>query len=158
MRDGIVRTEGLNEGVMPGDVVMMLTTADAVATLDRLFGVRKSRAKAKDAGMVDFVLEASAGAASVADIYGLAFEPEERPLTLEEFMRSRLGKDIKEGARARVGGVELVAMQVSEGVVHQIGLDLDPPPLETTLTTLRARLAETLRFLREQFIADGSRS
>ncbi|MDO8838933.1 MAG: potassium/proton antiporter [Parvibaculum sp.] len=158
MRDGVVRTEGLNEGVRPGDVVMMLTTADAVATLDRLFGVRKSRAKAKDAGMVDFVLEASAGAASVADIYGLAFEPEERPLTLEEFMRSRLGKDIKEGARARVGGVELVAMQVSEGVVHQVGLDLDPPPLETTLTTLRARLADTLRFLREQFIADGSRS
>ena len=158
MRDGVVRTEGLNEGVMPGDIVMMLTTADAVATLDRLFGVRKSRARAKDAGMIDFVLEASAGAASVADIYGLAFEPEERPLTLEEFMRSRLGKDIKEGARARVGGVELVAMQVSEGVLHQVGLDLDPPPRETTLTTLRARLAETLRFLREQFIADGSRS
>ncbi len=101
MRDGVVRTESLGDGVKPGDVVMMLTTADAVATLDRLFGVRKSRARAKEVGMVDFVLEASASAASIADIYGLAFEPEERPLTLEEFMRSRLGKEIKRSARER---------------------------------------------------------
>jgi len=157
MRDGVVRTEDLHEGLKPGDVVLLLINVDAVPALDRLFGARKMRVAAKGGGQADFVLEASASAASIADIYGLAFESEERPLTLEEFMRSRLGKDIKEGARTRVGGVELIAMQVNDGSVRQVGLDLDPPPRETTLTTLRARFVEMLRFLREQFLADNFR-
>ncbi len=49
-------------------------------------------------------------------------------------------------------------MQVSDGLVRQVGLDLDPPPRETTLTTLRTRIVEMLRFLREQFLADSLRS
>ena len=104
MRDGVVRTEGLDQGVKPGDVVMILTTADMIPTLDRLFGARRARTRAKDVGTVDFILEGSASAALVADLYGLDFEPEERALTLEEFMRSRLGRAVKEGARTRVAG------------------------------------------------------
>ena len=156
MRDGVVRTEGFEKGVEPGDVVMMLTTAEMIPTLDRLFGARRKRGQAKDAGTVDFLLDASAGAALVADMYGLAFEAEERELTLEEFMRSRLGKNVKEGARTRVGGVELIALQVSDGAVHQVGLDLDPPPEETSVTLLKARAKEGLRSVRELFLDDSS--
>lgn len=156
MRDGVVRTEGFEKGVEPGDVVMMLTTAEMIPTLDRLFGARRKRGQAKDAGTVDFLLDASASAALVADMYGLAFEAEERELTLEEFMRSRLGKNVKEGARTRVGGVELIALQVSDGAVRQIGLDLDPPPEQTSVTLLKARAKEGLRSVRELFLDDSS--
>ncbi len=157
MREGVVRIEGFNEGVEPGDVVMLLTTPDIIPTLDRLFGARRKRSQRKDVGTVDFTLEAGAGVALVADMYGLAFAPEERELTLEEFMRSRLGKEIAEGARARVGEVELVAVRVKEGVLRQIGLDLDPPPRETSVMHLRARALEALRTLRQLFLADPSR-
>ena len=156
MRDGVVRTEGFEKGVEPGDVVMMLTTAEMIPTLDRLFGARRKRGQAKDAGTVDFLLDASASAALVADMYGLAFEAEERELTLEEFMRSRLGKNVKEGARTRVGGVELIALQVCDGAVRQIGLDLDPPPEQTSVTLLKARAKEGLRSVRELFLDDSS--
>lgn len=107
--------------------------------------------------MVDFVLEGSASAALVADMYGLAFEAEERELTLEEFMRSRLGKDIKEGARTRVGGIVLAAIQVQDGSVRQVGLDLDPPQEENLLTQFRLRWRAALGALRELFIADDPR-
>lgn len=157
MRDGVVRTEGFDRGVEPGDVVMMLTTAEMIPTLDRLFGARRMRSQAKEAGTVDFILEGSASAALVADMYGLAFEAEERELTLEEFMRSRLGKDIKEGARTRVGGIVLVAIQVQDGSVRQVGLDLDPPQEENLLTQFRLRWRGALGALRELFIADDPR-
>lgn len=157
MRDGVVRTAGLDQGVKPGDVVMLLTTADMIPTLDRLFGARRQRGQTREAGTVDFVLEASASTALVGDLYGLAFEPEERALTLDEFMRSRLGKETKDGARTRVGEVVLTAIQVTDGVVRQVGLDLDPPQEETTLTLLRRRTGEAVRALRELFIADDPR-
>ncbi|MFN4353392.1 potassium/proton antiporter [Parvibaculum sp.] len=156
MRDGVVRTEGFDQGVEPGDVVMMLTSAEMIPTLDRLFGARRVRGQTKEAGTVDFLLDSTARAALVADMYGLAFEPEERELTLEEFMRSRLGKNIKEGARTRVGEVELIALQVSDGAVRQVGLDLDPPPRESSLSQVRARAKGGLRSLKELFIADPS--
>lgn len=157
MRDGVVRTEGLDQGVQPGDVVMILTTADMIPTLDRLFGARRPRTRAKDVGTVDFVLEGTASAALVADLYGLAFQAEERELTLEQFMRSRLGKEIKEGERTRVGGVALTALQVRDGAVHQVGLDLDPPVEENLLKKVRVRWQKGLRALRDLFIADDPR-
>ncbi|MDZ4380640.1 MAG: potassium/proton antiporter [Parvibaculum sp.] len=157
MREGVVRTEGLDQGVKPGDVVMILTTAGMIPTLDRLFGARRARTRAKDAGTVDFILEGSASAALVADLYGLDFEPEERALTLEEFMRSRLGREVKEGARTRVAGVALAALQVQDGVVRQVGLDLDPPQEEKFVTRLRTRARDALRSLRVLFIADDPR-
>ncbi|MCF8469570.1 MAG: potassium/proton antiporter [Parvibaculum sp.] len=156
MREGVVRTEGLGQSVQPGDVVMMLTSVEMIPTLDRLFSARRQRGPAKSAGAIDFVLDAGASAALVGDLYGLAFEPEERDLTLEEFMRSRLGKDIREGARTRVGGVALAALQVSDGVIRQVGLDLDPPVEETIFTLLRRRTADALRALRDLFLADPS--
>lgn len=157
MRDGVVRTEGLDRGVEPGDVVMMLATAEVIPTLDRLFGARRRRSQTKEAGTVDFVLEAGAGVALVADMYGLAFEPEERDLTMEEFMRSRLGKEAKEGARTRVGDVALIAVQIRDGAVRQVGLDLDPPPEETSLSLLRKRAREAIQTLRDLFLTDAGK-
>ena len=66
------------------------------------------------------------------------------------------GKNVKEGARTRVGGVELIALQVCDGAVRQIGLDLDPPPEQTSVTLLKARAKEGLRSVRELFLDDSS--
>jgi hypothetical protein len=46
---------------------------------------------------------------------------------------------------------------VTDGVVRQVGLDLDPPQEETALALVRRRAAEALRALRELFIADDPR-
>jgi len=155
MRDGHVRDSQAVEALIGGDVVMLLTDSENFALLDMLFGSRTARRAAKQqAGNVDFTLERGANTGSVADLYGFTVGPKEREHTLESLMHLRLGKKINAGERLHLGEVELIALEVSEGTPHLIGLDLDPPMRESTLQRLRRRLVETMRALRELFIAD----
>lgn len=157
MREGVVLTEALEEGFKAGDVILLLINVDAVPALDRLFGARRTRERKKEEGLVDFTLDGHTSAAVVGDIYGLGLSPEERELDIAAFMRSRLGKEVKEGARVRVDGVDLVAKHVNEGGISQIGLDLDPPERETLLTRLRNRLRESVSELRDLFLTEPER-
>lgn len=157
MRDGAVLTEGHGGELKAGDMVLLLINVDAVPALDRLFGARRTRERKKEEGLVDFTLEGHTSAAVVGDIYGLALSPEERELDIATFMRSRLGKDVKEGARVRVDGVELVARHVEDGAIGQVGLDLDPPEQETLVTSIRRRLRDSVSELRELFLVEQDR-
>jgi len=47
-------------------------------------------------------------------------------------------------------------LQVSDGVIRQVGLDLDPPAEETFFTLLRRRTTDAFRALRDLFLADPS--
>jgi cell volume regulation protein A len=155
MRDGQVRNSKTAEELKGGDVVMLLTDAENFGLLDMLFGSRTARRAAKQQmGNVDFTLERGANTGSVADLYGFTVDAKEREHTLESLMHLRLGKKIDVGERLHLGEVELVALEVSEGTPHQIGLDLDPPMPETMHERLRRRSAEISRALRELFIAD----
>ncbi|MEN6542568.1 potassium/proton antiporter [Parvibaculum sp.] len=154
MRDGQVRNTLPSDGVREGDIVMLLTESDALSQLDRLFAARKARARVKDVGSVDFKLDGSANAGSVADMYGFLVTPHERDHTLASLMHARLGRDIDEGARIRAGTVELVALSIGEeGSPRRIGLDLDPPPPQSAATRMRLRLAEIRNSVKDLFLS-----
>lgn len=153
MREGLAQSTLPADGLKSGDVVMMLSTSDALSSLDRLFGARKARAK-KDLGQIDFTLGADANAGEVADMYGFLVTPHERDKTLAALMQSRLGDDIEVGARIRAGSVELVAVSVAEdGRPKKIGLDLDPPPPQSSATLVRLRIAEAWRSVKDLFLS-----
>jgi len=134
--------------------VMLVSAPDGLASLDRLFGARKVRTRAKGAGPIDFTLDAQVNAGEVAELYGFPVTPQERGHTLASLMRARLGRTIEEGARMRAGSVDLVALSVSDGAPRQVGLDLDPPPHESMFVLMRQRMMETVQSLRELFLAD----
>lgn len=154
MRGGEVRGTFPADGLKGGDIVMLLAAPDAFSSLDRLFGARKSRARAKGIGQVDFTLGAEANAGEVADMYGFLVTPHERELTLAGLMQARLGRDIDVGARIHAGSVELVALSLGEnGAPRKVGLDLDPPPPQSATTLIRLRLAEAWRSVRDLFLS-----
>jgi NhaP-type Na+/H+ and K+/H+ antiporter len=134
---------------------MLVTNADALSSLDRLFAARKTRLKALDVGSIDFTLGADVNAGEVADMYGFLVTPHERDLTLRAVMHARLGRAIAKGARVRAGTVDLVALSTGDDESpKQIGLDLDPPPPQRLATLVRLRIGEALRSIRELFLAD----
>lgn len=155
MRDGHMRETQPADGLKPGDVVMLVSDVDDLPTLDRLFAARKPRTKAKGVGVFDFTLGPDANAGEVADIYGFLVTPHERDLTLSSLMHARLGREIAAGARIRAGTVELVALATDDGnSPKKIGLDLDPPPPQSTVKLIRLRIADILRSIRELYLAE----
>jgi cell volume regulation protein A len=155
MRDGQTMNEVPPNGLLTGDVVMLVTSPTDIPQLDRLFGARRLRAKSQEVGSVDFTLSADANAGEVADIYGFLVTPHERDLTLGAVMHARLGATIPTGARVRTGAVDLVALSTGdEASPKSIGLDLDPPPPQRALTLLRLRIDQAVRSVRELFLAD----
>lgn len=158
MRDEQVRNTTPPDGLKAGDVVMLVTNAADLPSLDRLFVARKVRAKARDRGPIDFTLSAEANAGEVAEMYGFVVTPHESNLTLGAVMHARLGRQIVDGARVRAGTVDLVALSTGEDdTPRKIGLDLDPPPPQRASTRFRLRATEALRSIREIFLADPPR-
>lgn len=154
MSDGQVRTLQPGDGFNGGDIVMLLTEPDALPSLDRLFGARKARPKAKGIGPVDFTLDAGANAGEVAEMYGFMVTPHERDLSLAGLMQARLGREIEIGQRIRAGSVELVAIGIdAERAPSKVGLDLDPPPPQSAMTLLRLRANEIRNSVREMFLS-----
>lgn len=155
MRDGQTRNTTPADGLRAGDVVMLVTNTEDLNSLDRLFGARKSRARAVDLGEIDFTLSPEANAGEVADMYGFQVTPHERNLSLAEVMHARLGAEVHEGQRVRAGTVDLIALSTGEeDTPKSIGLDLDPPPPVAFGTRLRLRIDEAVQSIRELFLAD----
>jgi len=97
--------------------------------VDRWFSSRfASTASDIPEGAGDFVLEAAQTMRELAETYGIALEPGDEALTLVEALEKRLGRNPGRGARARVGGIELVVLDKVGGAVTRVGLNLDPKP------------------------------
>ena len=155
MRDGQTQNTAPVDGLRSGDVVMLVTNAEDLSSLDRLFAARKPRARALDLSSIDFTLSPEANAGDVADMYGFQVTPHERDLTLAEVMHARLGAKIHEGQSVRAGTVDLIALSTGEeDTPKSIGLDLDPPPPVAKLTLARLRVDEAIQSIRELFLAD----
>jgi cell volume regulation protein A len=78
----------------------------------------------------DFVLHGDARVGAVAGQYGLPLPQEHAELTLEEFLALKLRGQPVAGDRLRLGKLELVVREVSDGRVTQVGLRI-PTHLDT---------------------------
>ena len=129
------------ERLEAGDLALVLTPPESNLAVDRWFSRRFASTAAdlpESAG--DFVLDADQKLNELAETYGIALQAGDAELTLKEAMKKRLGRKIGRGARARVGAVELVALDKIGDEVVRVGLVLDPRPVKNW----RARLMRLL--------------
>jgi cell volume regulation protein A len=126
--EAVLSPEALDR-LSPGDLALVLTPPEHNLAVDRWFSSRfASTASDIPEGAGDFVLEAAQTMRELAETYGIALEPGDEALTLVEALEKRLGRNPGRGARARVGGIELVVLDKVGGAVTRVGLNLDPKP------------------------------
>ena len=126
--EAVLSPEALDR-LSPGDLVLVLTPPEHNLAVDRWFSSRfASTASDIPEGAGDFGLEAAQTMRELAETYGIALEPGDEALTLVEALEKRLGRNPGRGARARVGGIELVVLDKVGGAVTRVGLNLDPKP------------------------------
>ena len=117
------------ERLAPGDLALVLTPPEHNLAVDRWFSSRfASTAAVLPEGAGDFVLEAAQTMRELSQAYGIALEPGDRELTLVQALEKRLGANPGRGARARVGGIELVVLDKVAAEITRVGLNLDPRP------------------------------
>lgn len=114
---------GRTQKLQAGDHVWLIAPESAIASLNPAFAANDAEEMAQTAAFFgEFTLDASHGAAQVADVYGLQLAPEERGLSLAEFFVRRLERPPVEGDRISVGVFEMTARVVERGQVAQVGL------------------------------------
>lgn len=117
------------ERLEPGDLALVLTPPEHNLAVDRWFSRRfASTASDMPEGAGDFVLDAAHTMQELSLIYGIALEPGDEGLTLVQALEKRLGHNPGRGARARVGGIELVVLDKVGRDVTRVGINLDPKP------------------------------
>jgi len=129
--------------VREGDYVYFLAPPEKAQMLDRFF-VDMPAPTAPDPRMVeDFFVSADVTLGALAEIYGLAVEPEDAVVTLADHFTAWLGRPPKQGEILPLGPMVLVAHAVVDGRVTQVGLQLAEPED----TSWRGRLKRVLRRL-----------
>ncbi|MDE1172518.1 MAG: potassium/proton antiporter [Parvibaculaceae bacterium] len=99
----------------------------------------------------DFVLDPHVSAGVVAEAYGLSLSVGEHRLTLDQLVRTRLGGDAVEGARVPIGVADLVIREMDEGIIRQLGLELDPDRPSASDLTLGGMYRRAARMVRSTF-------
>lgn len=133
-RDSHITTVVRNDEVMSvndtlrlqaGDLVYIFTDPAHVPELNRLFDPRQGPARLQEQRFYgDFLLDGSAGAGEVADVYGLPIEEAHRSETLDAFLRARFHGRPVVGDRVRLARAELVVRQIDQGRITRVGLKL----------------------------------
>ena len=114
---------GRTQKLQAGDYIWLFTPESAIASLTPAFAANDAEELAQSAAFFgEFTLEASHVVDSVADVYGLQLEEDERGMTLAAFFVRRLGRPPVEGDRISVGAFEMTARAVERGQVARVGL------------------------------------
>ncbi|MBQ1656985.1 MAG: potassium/proton antiporter [Rhodocyclaceae bacterium] len=114
---------GRTQKLQAGDYIWLFTPESAIASLTPAFAANDAEELAQSAAFFgEFTLEATHGVDSVADVYGLQLEENERGMTLAAFFVRRLGRPPVEGDRISVGAFEMTARAVERGQVARVGL------------------------------------
>jgi cell volume regulation protein A len=125
IRDG--RTLRPHRMVRPeaGDRVYLITTADYVDLLDKLFAGPAPGLDDLDL-YGEFALQPDTLLSDIAEAYPALVAAGDEHLTIAEFLRRELAGDIEPGDRVALGPVDLIARRVSEEhMVEEVGLAME---------------------------------
>jgi len=137
IRDERILTPEEAADVREGDHVYFLAPPEKAQMLDRFF-VEMPPPSRPDPGLVeDFFVPGDVTLGALAEIYGLAVEPDDAEATLSDHFTTWFGRAARTGDTLPIGPIVLVAHTVRDDRVSMIGLQLAEPDTDTTL---RARL------------------
>jgi cell volume regulation protein A len=146
VRDERILTPAEAEPVRQGDYLYLLAPPERAQALDRFF-VDMPAPLAPDPHLLgDFFVSADVTLGAVAEIYGLAVEPQDAAASLADHFGNELGRPPKTGDTLPLGSIVLVVHDVAHDRVAAVGLRLPEEP-ELSTTGLRARLKALARRL-----------
>ena len=85
-----------------------------------------STAAALDAEQGDFILDGAITLENLVQMYGIPISRQDPAQTLDALFHKKLGKRPGRGDRIRLGGVELVAVDIIGPEVKRVGVILEP--------------------------------
>lgn len=118
--------------LQPGDHVYIFAPPRLTRLLDSLFANQVTLTERDLEYFGEFEIDATRPIGSVADAYDFEVGPDERELSVQDFLKKHLGGSLGRGERLTVGSVELIVRDVD--VNHDrtsIGLALEPTPAST---------------------------
>src|ERR1700688_3028066 len=152
IRDEHILSPTEADPVLPGDYIYLLAPPEKAEALDRFF-VDMLPSSAPDPHLLgDFVVSGEHTLGELAEIYGVAVDPEQANLTLADYFDVHLDHAPKEGAALELDTIVLVARSISGGRVNVVGLRLPeegeaaaplprPPAVRRKLAELWAQVA-----------------
>jgi cell volume regulation protein A len=125
VRGGKVQPLRIDTRLTAGDLVWFVANEAHAEQLARLFarGGSDTELSAHAGFFGEFIVEPSCQAGELAAAYGFELPEKERPLTLGELLRGRIGRKIVVGDRVKISLFELTVRAVdNEGKVTGVGL------------------------------------
>jgi cell volume regulation protein A len=132
--------------LLPGDLVYLLVSPSQIPALDRLFGRPQEEGAGGRDFLGDFTVAPDVTLAALRDAYGMPLNGAAGTMTVGALLRDALYDDLEEGDRLRVGPIELIVAEMTDGAIGAIGIALDPvaPPQfgwDRLVDRLRSRLS-----------------
>jgi cell volume regulation protein A len=145
IRDEKILSPAEAEPVVAGDYVYLLAPPEKAEALDRFF-VDMLPGTAPDPHLLgDFVVSGEITLGNLAEIYGVAVDPEQSNFTLADYFDVHLDHAPKAGATLDLDTIVLVARSIGGGRVNVVGLrlpeDEEPAPPPTRAKRLKRKLA-----------------
>ncbi|MDR3213356.1 MAG: potassium/proton antiporter [Azoarcus sp.] len=125
VRGGEVQPLRIDTRLTAGDLVWFVAGGEHAERIARLFARSGTDTElSAHAGFFgEFIVDPSCAAGELAAAYGFELAAEEKPLTLGELLRKRIGRRVVVGDRVGIGLFELTVRDVDgEGMVTGVGL------------------------------------
>jgi cell volume regulation protein A len=150
VRDEHVLTPEEARGIREDDHVYFLAPPDRAHLLDRFFADQPPLAVPEAALVEDFFVPGTATLGALSEIYGLTVPPEKIAMSLSDCFAAHFSRLPRVGDTLRFDPVVLIAHDVTDGRVVNVGLQLaEPEPAaRTPLDRLRILGRRTWRRLR----------
>lgn len=126
IRDGTIQSAADLQHLAPGDDVLLLTTQEHVALLDRVFG---SKGGARDTAVEllgEFTFAADTPVGAVTELYDARVPANQRGVPLGEFMETHLLTRPSAGKRLRLGAIELIVAETRKDRITRVAIELEP--------------------------------
>ncbi len=126
IRDGEIRGASELEHLAPGDDVLLLTTQEHVALLDRVFGTKDGARDTAVDLLGEFVFAADTPTGAVTAMYDVKVPANQRELPLGQFMETHLLTRPSAGKRLRLGAIELIVAETRKDRIVRVAIELEP--------------------------------
>jgi len=114
--------------IEPGDHVFFVLTRRVRPLVERLFTGTAEEGR-RPLAAVEFPLRGDTRLGDIHEFYGLHIAAEDEAMTLDEFLRARLGERLENGRGVDLGPVKLRVQAIADGRVEQVSMVIhDGPP------------------------------
>ncbi len=148
IRDEKILSPPEAEPVVKGDYIYLLAPPEKAEALDRFFIDMQPTPMPDPHLLGDFMVPGDVTLGAVADIYGVAVDPDDRDRTLADYFDIHLDHAPRVNATLPLDSIVLVARSIGGNRVNVVGLRLpededEPRPPPTKINAARRRLLRT---------------